>query len=133
MADIPGLIEGASQGAGLGHRFLRHVERCRLLLHLVDASDRSTPALERIRAIDRELAEHARSLAVTPRILVATKMDAVDAGGREEIEAIRRHAADHALSFHAVSAVRGDGLAALVADVGRTLDALAPAAAREGD
>jgi GTP-binding protein len=119
VADIPGLIEGASQGAGLGHRFLRHVERCRLLLHLVDVADVSSPAVERIRLLDHELAEHAQSLAATPRILVATK---IDAGRSDEIEAVRRHAAESGLGFLAVSAVRGDGLAELVTTAGRALD-----------
>jgi len=126
VADIPGLIEGASRGAGLGHRFLRHVERCRLLLHLVDPSDRDSSAVERIRLLDHELSQHSAALAGRPRILVATKLDALDDRSRSEVEAVRRYAEVHGLRFHAISAVRGDGLADLVAAAGRALDDLGP-------
>ncbi len=76
LADLPGLIEGAAEGHGLGHRFLRHVERCRVLLHLVDVSDDALedPDVSR-RVIEGELERYSAELAVRPRILVATKCE----------------------------------------------------------
>ena len=76
VADIPGLIEGAHRGAGLGIRFLKHVERCRLLCHLVDASAQGSAA-EDIAILERELEAFSPEVAARPRVLVASKMDAV--------------------------------------------------------
>jgi len=74
MADLPGLIEGAAEGAGLGHRFLRHVERCRVLLHFVDVSTTAEPApLEAYRVLDAELARYSPELHKKPRLVIATK------------------------------------------------------------
>jgi GTP-binding protein len=74
MADLPGLIEGAAEGAGLGHRFLRHVERCRVLLHLVDVSTLAEPGpAEAYRVLDAELRRKSPELNAKPRIVVATK------------------------------------------------------------
>ena len=81
IADIPGLVQGASDGVGLGHRFLRHVERCGFFLHLVSASGYAEPVedpVERWRAINGELAAFSRELAERPQILVLTKVDLVD-------------------------------------------------------
>src|SRR6476660_4945879 len=79
VADIPGLIEGASEGAGLGDRFLRHIERTRLILHLVDVSSMSgRDPVDDYEIIDRELAAYNEDLAARPQIVVATKMDALD-------------------------------------------------------
>jgi GTP-binding protein len=76
LADIPGLIEGAAEGAGLGHRFLRHVERCHLLLHLVDGSEGDVDALaERVRILDGELARFSPHLAVKPQLVALNKVD----------------------------------------------------------
>ena len=76
-ADIPGLIEGASEGAGLGHDFLRHIDRCRLLVHVVDASGTTgNDPVEDIRTINRELARYSESLAQRPQIIAANKLDA---------------------------------------------------------
>ncbi len=78
-ADIPGLIEGAADGAGLGHAFLRHVERCRLLLHVVDIScAEGRDPIDDIRAINRELLRYSAELAARPQIVVANKCDALD-------------------------------------------------------
>ena len=78
-ADIPGLIEGASDGAGLGHAFLRHVDRCRLILHVVDISmaDGRTPA-EDLKKIDEELGKYSPELMSRPQIVVANKCDSAD-------------------------------------------------------
>lgn len=88
IADVPGLIEGAAQGAGLGHRFLRHLERCRVLLHLVDALpvDGSDP-VENARVIEKELKEYAHDLYDKPRWLVLNKVDLLE-GGEEEGQAL---------------------------------------------
>ena len=79
MADIPGLIEGASEGAGLGHAFLRHVERCRLLLQVVDISciEGRSP-IDDLITIDEELSKFSEELAERPRIIVANKVDSLD-------------------------------------------------------
>lgn len=91
IADVPGLIEGAAQGAGLGHRFLRHLERCRVLLHLVDALpvDGSDP-LENARVIENELKEYAHDLYEKPRWLVVNKVDLLEGGESEAQELIER-------------------------------------------
>lgn len=79
LADIPGLIEGAAEGVGLGHKFLRHVERCPLLIHLVDASEGDAPALaERIATLDRELTRFSADLARKPQLVVLNKADVRD-------------------------------------------------------
>lgn len=88
IADVPGLIEGAAQGAGLGHRFLRHLERCRVLLHLVDALpvDGSDPVAN-AQIIEKELKEYAHDLYEKPRWLVLNKVDLLE-GGEEEGQAL---------------------------------------------
>ena len=126
MADIPGLIEGASDGAGLGHAFLRHVDRCRLLLHVVDisASEGRDPA-EDMRIIDRELARYSETLASRPQIAVANKSDLAD----PDSEAVRRFKAyceelGRPLCF--ISAATGDGVRELMEYVAKTLETLPP-------
>ena len=91
IADVPGLIEGAAQGAGLGHRFLRHLERCRVLLHLVDAQpvDGSDP-VENAKVIEKELQEYAHELYEKPRWLVVNKVDLLEGGEQEAQELIER-------------------------------------------
>jgi len=112
MADIPGLIEGAHQGAGLGFQFLRHVERCRVLAHLVDLSDPDS-LVTRIASIQGELAAYSAELARRPWLLVGTKLDAVDE--RDEALAELQAAADGCgASWMAVSAVTGEGIPRLI-------------------
>jgi GTP-binding protein len=110
VADIPGLIEGAHKGAGLGIRFLKHVERCRLLCHLVDASA-SGDAEPDIAVIERELEAFSPEVAARPRVLVASKMDAVSDPARPE--SIRRAARERGLPHFEISAVTGQGLGPL--------------------
>lgn len=124
VADIPGLIEGAHEGAGLGHRFLRHVERCRLILHLVDPTDPEREPVPAVRAIREELAAYDSTLASKPRILVATKADAVQPGAR--IEALRAMAADEGADLLEISSASGAGLDELVHRIGGALDRLGP-------
>jgi GTP-binding protein len=122
VADIPGLIEGASDGAGLGHRFLRHVERCRLLLHLVDPADQSRDPVEGIETLNRELRNYSSDLAVKPQMLVLTKADIVQ--DLEPVERLQCRAAELGLPCLSVSAVSGEGLDILIGRVGEKLDEL---------
>ena len=87
VADVPGLLEGASEGVGLGHEFLAHLERARLLIHLVEASDDADDVLRRRAAIDRELALHGGGLAERPQLLVLSKIDLIDPGRRAPLVA----------------------------------------------
>jgi GTP-binding protein len=120
VADIPGLIEGAHAGAGLGDRFLRHVERCRVLLHLVDPTSHGGSVEGAIDAIDRELASYAKALAEKPQILVLTKKDALQDPG--PVAEARVAAGRRGRKLHVVSAVTGEGLPALL---GAAADAVA--------
>jgi GTP-binding protein len=110
VADIPGLIEGAHRGAGLGIRFLKHVERCRLLCHLVDASG-TGDAENDVAVLERELSEFSPEVAARPRVLVASKMDAVS--DPERPESIARAAAVRGIPHFEISAVTHRGLEAL--------------------
>src|SRR3982075_3707881 len=106
VADIPGLIEGAHQGAGLGDRFLRHIERTKLLLHLVDVSSFSgrEPVKDYL-TVNRELRAYDSRLAERPQIVVATKIDALDEP--ERLESLRQRAQQDERKFFAISSVTG--------------------------
>lgn len=111
MADIPGLIEGASEGAGLGYEFLRHVERTRILLHVVDVSgSEGRDPVEDYDNICRELEKYG-ALNELPQLVVANKMDIP--GAQENLEALKEHIGDKAPVF-AISAATGQGLDALL-------------------
>jgi len=112
LADIPGLTEGAHRGAGLGLRFLRHVERCRLLLHLVDVTDPARDPVEGIRALDEELRRYSADLATRPQILAVTKADTCP--DSKAVEAVRQCAEESGRTCHVISAVSGDGLQQLI-------------------
>ncbi len=114
FADIPGLIAGASLGAGLGHRFLKHVERCRMLLHLVDLASPMPPG-EQVQVIRQELALFDPSLPARTTILVGTKADAMASPERGEELALL--AGQLALSYVVISAVTGSGLEELLREV----------------
>lgn len=107
LADIPGLIEGAAEGRGLGHQFLRHVERCALLLHLVDGSEGDADALaQRIAVVDRELERYAPALAARRQLVVLNKRDA-----RPELpELAAQLAAARGAPVPCISAASGEGL-----------------------
>jgi GTP-binding protein len=116
IADLPGLIAGAAEGRGLGHRFLRHVERTRVLLHLVDLDlGTGRDPVEDWHTIQAELAAYSEELAARPQIVAASKAElpGTEARRRE----IERFCAARGLPFHAISAVTGLGLAALVRDL----------------
>ncbi|HLY17955.1 MAG TPA: GTPase ObgE [Bryobacteraceae bacterium] len=109
VADIPGLIEGAHLGHGLGTQFLRHIERTRLLAHLVDVSESSgRDPVHDFDTVMSELATFSTELAAKPMIVVATKMDA--AQDPERVESLRRKAAERGLPFYEISSVTGQGL-----------------------
>jgi GTP-binding protein len=121
VADIPGLIEGASEGAGLGDRFLRHVERTKLILHLVDVSSLSgRDPVEDYEIINRELANYDEELAQRPQIVVATKLDALDEP--ERLEKLRNRAKKDRREFFEISSVTGLGVQELKASVARRLE-----------
>jgi len=109
VADIPGLIEGAHLGHGLGIQFLRHIERTRLLVHLVDVSDSTgrDPAVD-FATVMAELASFSEELAAKPMFVVASKMDAAQDPAR--VESLRRVAEDCGLPFFEISSVTGLGL-----------------------
>ena len=117
IADIPGLIEGASEGAGLGHQFLRHLARTRLLLHLVDLSQED--ALQGAKAIAAELRKYDEALHRKPRWLVFNKIDVVE-GARARAEKIVR-ALRWRRPWFAVSALTGEGCEAVTKAVAREL------------
>ncbi|HEX9493271.1 MAG TPA: GTPase ObgE [Thermoanaerobaculia bacterium] len=110
VADIPGLIEGAHEGHGLGHEFLRHVERCSLLLHLVDLSANEHPE-EDAEVVARELELHSKTLAAKPRLICGSKLDSAIPGNSEKL---RAYADRHGYQYHEISAVTGDGVRELV-------------------
>ncbi len=113
VADIPGLIEGAHEGHGLGIQFLRHIERTRLLLHLVDVSEASgRDPNHDFEVILAELAGYSEELARKPMFVVATKLDVL--GERRRLESLRRKAKRRGLPFFAISAVTGKGLKELL-------------------
>lgn len=110
VADIPGLIEGAHEGHGLGDQFLRHVERCSVLVHLVDLSANETPDND-AEVIARELALYSPLLASKPRIIVGSKIDSLVPGNEEKL---RAYADKNDYAYHEISAVVGDGVKELV-------------------
>ena len=114
VADVPGLIEGASEGKGLGHQFLRHIERTALILHVVDVTGgyEGRDVVDDYRTINAELAAHASELAVRPQIVVANKCDLP--GTEEAVDRLRSVAEADGHQFFAVSAATGLGLDALV-------------------
>ncbi len=121
VADIPGLIEGASEGAGLGDRFLRHVERTKLMLHLVDVSSLSERnPVEDYEIINHELANYDENLATRPQIVVATKLDALDEP--ERLENLRARAKQDGKDFLEISAVTNLGTKELVSAVAKKLE-----------
>jgi GTPase len=120
MADLPGLIEGAHSGAGLGHEFLRHVERTRVLVHLVEPlpADGSDP-VQNYRTIRRELELYSPALAKKPQVVAVSKVELTDS------DAVRdRLASELGVEVEAISAVTGRGLAKLMAKVAAKLDEL---------
>jgi GTP-binding protein len=119
IADLPGLIAGAAQGAGLGIQFLRHVERCRVLLHLVDLAAFEGSARTDFETVDSELRAFDPGLAERERILVGSKRDAAREERRSDLVAVAR---ERGLRYFEISAATGDGVERLVLDLGRRLE-----------
>lgn len=119
VADLPGLIEGAADGAGLGIQFLRHVDRCRILLHLIDLADTSQPIGDQLKIIEQELGAYDNDLLNRPRIIVGTKLDAADEQRRMDL---KEECESRALLFFEISSVAGLGIDALIDRVKALLD-----------
>ncbi len=134
LADIPGIIEGASEGAGLGHDFLRHIERCRLLVHVVDASgSEGRDPVEDFKAINEELARYNPGLASRPQIVAANKADLM---AEENVENRRRFSdfvRGLGLPLYEISAATGRGVRELVLAVASELQKLPPIQVFEPD
>ena len=124
MADIPGLIEGASEGVGLGHEFLRHVERCRLIVHVIDVSgSEGRDPIEDFKAINHELENFSMELAEAPQIVAANKSDMATP---EQIERLRNYVEDQGLLFYEISAATTKGTKELMYGVWERLSVLPP-------
>lgn len=124
MADIPGLIEGASEGIGLGHEFLRHVERCRLIVHVIDVSgSEGRDPIEDFKAINHELENFSMELAEAPQIVAANKSDMATP---EQVERLRNYVEDHGLLFYEISAATTKGTKELMYGVWERLSVLPP-------
>ena len=122
VADVPGLIEGAHRGQGLGHQFLRHLERTKALVHLIDVSGATgRKAVEDLDIVRKELELFQPALAAKPQIVVANKMDAVDPSNDEDIVALERRASELGLPFLRVSGVSGQGVPELLEAMWRGL------------
>ena len=117
IADIPGLIEGASEGVGLGHEFLRHVERCRFLVHIVDLTSESP--LENYKIINRELEKHSKGLAELYQILVLNKIDAVQ---KEDLNMLIEEFKPYSKDIYPISAVTKEGVNDLLHFISQKVD-----------
>jgi len=120
IADIPGLVAGAADGAGLGHRFLRHVERTRVLVHILDTSPLAGPErdpLSDFATLNAELARYAPELAARPQVVALNKIDVTEV--REHREELEKSFASRGIRLHAISAVTGQGVKELLEEVWR--------------
>jgi len=127
LADIPGIIEGAADGAGLGHDFLRHIDRCRLLIHVVDVSgSEGRDPVEDFKAINAELAQYSPELATRPMLVAGNKVDI--APDREGLEKLKEHVEALGLPFFELSAAAHQGTRELVFAVANKLKELPPVA-----
>lgn len=115
IADIPGLIEGASEGIGLGHEFLRHIERTKVIIHMVDgASVEGRDPLEDIKAINKELEAYDPAILDKPQVIAANKMDVCMEGSEEIIEKLRKKFGPKGIEVFSISAVSGQGVKELL-------------------
>ncbi len=124
IADIPGLIEGASEGVGLGLDFLRHIERTKVIIHMVDAASvEGRDPVEDIHAINKELTAYNPELARRPQVIAANKIDAIWDKEQDPVERIRREFEPEGVKVFAISAVSGEGVQELLYHVKELLDA----------
>ncbi len=125
MADIPGLIEGASEGIGLGHEFLKHIERTKVIIHVVDAaSQEGRDPIADIYAINRELASYNQELLKKPQIIAANKIDALYEGRSEVIAKLKQEFEEKGMKVFPISAVSGQGLKELLYYVNGVLEGM---------
>ncbi len=125
IADIPGLIEGASQGIGLGHEFLRHVERTKVMIHVLDAaSTEGRDPIEDFYKINEELKAYNPELAQRPQVIAANKTDALYADGEDPVERLKKEFEPKGISVFPISAVSGKGLKELLYHVQNMLDSM---------
>ena len=125
IADIPGLIEGASEGVGLGHEFLRHIERTRVIIHMVDAaSTEGRDPVDDIYKINEELRAYNPEIAKRPQVIAANKIDAIYIGDEDPVQRIRDEFEPKGVKVLAISAVSGKGLKELLYQVREILDNL---------
>lgn len=129
VADIPGLIEGAHTGAGLGDRFLRHIERTKLLLHLVDVSGLAGDPIKDYQTVTHELEAYSPAVAAKSKIVVATKLDAL--GDTEKLAEFKAFCQREGLEFYQISAAAGDGLKDLLYALERKLQSIKQAEAAD--
>ncbi len=122
MADIPGLIEGASEGVGLGYEFLRHIERTKLMIHMVDAASvEGRDPVDDIRKINAELFAYDEELAKRPQVIAANKIDAIYTGGEDPVQRLRDEFEPQGVRVFAISAVSGQGVQELLYHVQKML------------
>ena len=125
IADIPGLIEGASEGIGLGHEFLRHIERTRVMIHIVDAAgSEGRDPIEDIYAINKELANYNEEIAKRPQVIAANKIDMIFEGDEDPVEKIRKEFEPKGIKVYPISAISGEGVRTLLYDVNNMLEKL---------
>ena len=124
IADIPGLIEGASEGVGLGHEFLRHIERTKVIIHVVDAAGtEGRDPIEDIKAINKELEAYNPELAKRPQVIAANKMDAIyEEDAQKALQAIKSEFEPQGIKVFPISAVSGKGLKELLYEVSTMLE-----------
>ncbi len=126
MADIPGIIEGAAEGAGLGHDFLRHIDRCRLLVHIVDASGcEDRDPIEDFEKINAELREYSEDLASRPMIVAANKCDLIPEGS-DNLERLHSYVTERGYPFYEISAATTQGTKPLMRTIAAKLRELPP-------
>ena len=125
IADIPGLIEGASEGVGLGHEFLRHIERTKVMIHIVDAaSTEGRDPIEDIYAINKELELYNPAIAARPQVIAANKIDMIYEGDENPVDKIKAEFEPKGFKVFPISAVSGKGVKELLYYVGSLLDTL---------
>jgi GTP-binding protein len=127
IADIPGLIEGASEGIGLGHEFLRHIERTKVIIHMVDAaSTEGRDPIQDIYTINKELENYNEQIAKRPQVIAANKIDAIYSEDEDPVQKIRDEFEPRGIKVFAISAVSGKGLKELLFYVNELLETLDP-------
>lgn len=125
IADIPGLIEGASEGVGLGHEFLRHIERTKVIIHIVDAAGtEGRDPVQDIYAINKELEAYNPDIAARPQVIAANKIDAIYNASESPVEAIRAEFEPKGVPVYPISAVSGEGVKELLYKVNEMLEGL---------